>query len=167
MKGHFVLFPHENVWYQNLKSKNKGAHATLSHTYPIKHAPFLLPNHQLFSEKEWGFLSPYQWCSALRSSPGCIHTCHPGRSRAHCSVGDTPADHRLCPSSPPRSGRCPRHKRRVLRSPLHKSLWERRQRTGGDRGGEREGRGWKSRVLLLRKADTLHYLALRGNEWNS
>lgn len=49
MKGHFVLFPHENVWCQNLKSKNKGAHATLGHTYSIKHAPFssLIINYSL------------------------------------------------------------------------------------------------------------------------
>lgn len=42
-----------------------------------------------------------------------------------------------------------------------------REERRGDMGGEKGGGGVKSRVLLLRKAATLHYLALRGNERNS
>lgn len=83
------------------------------------------------------FFPPYRWCSVLRSSPGCIHTCRPGTSRARCSVGDTLADHRPLPSTPPRSGRCLRHRCRVRHSPRHKSLWERRKER--DRGRGRVG----------------------------
>lgn len=84
-------------------------------------------------------------------------------SRAHCSVGDTLADHRLCPSIPPRSGRCLRHKCHVLRSPLHKSLWERRKERGGDMGGEK-GEGGKIQNVIVKKSSHTSLPCLTG-QW--
>lgn len=45
----------------------------------------------------------HRWCSVHPSSPGGSHTCHPGRLRGRCSVGDSPSARILDLSSLPRT----------------------------------------------------------------
>lgn len=166
MKGHFVLLPHENVWCQNSKSKNKGAHATLSHTYSVKHAPFLLPWSSITLGKvaSFSFSLPMVQCSPFQ--PG-LHSHLPSRhvpcslqrgwhARWSQAVPIHPSSQRQVP---PTQTPCP------PQSAAQISVGEERTERRGR--GCREGREKKSRVLLLRKAATLHYLSLRGNERNS
>lgn len=81
--------------------------------------------------------APYRWCSARRSSRGCIHTCRPGRSRVPHSVGGRPVGRTQPPSNRPHSGRCLLHRRHGHHSQQHRSLWARKK---GQGGGEREQR---------------------------
>lgn len=73
------------------------------------------------------FTHTYRWHSALRSSPGCIHTSRLCRSRARCSAGDTPVDRTRRPSSPRRSDSCPPRRCRAHHSRLRTALWDTRR----------------------------------------
>lgn len=110
----------------------------------------------------------YRWCSARRSSRGCIHTCHRGRSHALHSAGGRPAGRRPPPSSLPRSGRCPPHTRRGPRSQQHRFLW------GGREGcQERQEREEKERkksteqVVAGNKSHTWLPSLASGSSWDS
>lgn len=109
----------------------------------------------------WGLGPPYRWCSARRSSRGCIRTCRRGRSRARHSVGGRPAGHRLPPSSHPRSDRCPPRRRRGHHSQQHRSLQGggegTQARTGRGRGRKRERKQVLSELRLGTRV-TLGYL---------
>lgn len=64
----------------------------------------------------------YRWCSALRSTPGCIHTCHPCKSRALHSVGGRLAGCRQGLSNPLHSGSCHPCTHHGNRSPRNRFL---------------------------------------------
>lgn len=106
---------------------------------------------------------PYRWCSALRSSRGCIRTCRPGRSRVRHSVGGRPVGRMRPPSNHPHSGRCLLRRRHGHHSQRHRSLWARKK---GPRGGgrRRENKSLLSQLLLGTRVTLGHLVRLCEQE---